>query len=76
MESMTSAMSAAMSLMQVAFGMGGSAALFALAIWRRTSGSAINRCRSAVLGVVVVLSLFLLFGADLPGMRTVAYTRL
>ena len=35
-----------------------------------------SHCRSAVLGVAAVLSLLLLFGADLPGMRTVAYTRL
>ena len=73
---MTSAMSAAISPMQVPLGVGGSAALVALAMWRRRFGSAITRCRSAVLGVAVVLSLLILFGADLPGMRTVAYTRL
>ena len=65
---MTLAMSAAISPMQVPLGMGGSAALVAFATWRRRFGSAISRCRSAVLGVAVVLSLLLLFGADLLGM--------
>ena len=75
MESMTSAMSVAMSLMQVTSGMGGSAATIAFATWHQRFGSAINRLRSAVFGVSLVLSLFLRFGADLRGMRTFAYTR-
>ena len=51
-----SAMPAAMSLMQVPLGMGDSAALIELATWRRRSGSAINRCRSTVFRVALVLS--------------------
>ena len=72
---MTSAMSAAVSPMPVPLGMGGSAVLVALATGLQRFGSVISRCRSAVLGVTVVLSLLLLFDADLPGMWTVAYTR-
>ena len=74
-ESMTSAMSVAMSLMQVPSGIGSSAATIAFATWRRRFESAINRLRSAAFGVSLVLSLFR-FGADLRGMRTFANTRL
>ena len=71
---MTSVMSVAMSLMQVPPGIGGSASAIAFATWHRRFGSVINRLRSAVFGVSLVLSLFLRFGADLRGMRTFAYT--
>ena len=73
---MTSAMSMAMSLMQVPSGIGDSAAIIAFATWHRRSGSVVNRLRSAVFGVFLVLSRFLRFGADLLEMRAVAYTRL
>ena len=75
-ESMKSAMSVAMSLIQVPSGIGGSASTVASATWHRRFGSVINRLRSASLGVSLVLSLFLRFGANLRGMRTSAYTRL
>ena len=75
-ERMTSAISVAMSLMRVPPGTDGSVATIAFATWRRRLGSASNCLRSAVLGVSLVLSLFLRFGADLRGMRTFAYTRL
>ena len=75
-ESMTSAMSVAMSLMQVPSGIGGRASTIAFAIWNRKLGSVINRLRSASFGVSLVLSVFLRFGADLRGMRTFAYSRL
>ena len=75
-ESMTSAMSVAMSPIQVPSGIGGSASTIAFATWHRRFGSVINRSRSASFGVSLVLSLFLRFGADLRGMRTFAYTRL
>ena len=50
-ESMTSAMSVAMSPMQVTSRIGDSAAAIAFATWHRRFGSAINRLRSAVFGV-------------------------
>ena len=75
-ESITSAMSVAMSLMQVPSGIGDSASTIAFTTWHRRFGSVINRLRSATFGVSLVLSLFLWFGADLRGMRTFAYTRL
>ena len=75
-ESMTSAMSVAMSLVQVPVGIGGSASTIAFANWNRRFGSVVNRLRSASFGVSLVISLFLRFGADLRGMRTFAYTRL
>ena len=75
-ESMTSAMLVAMSPMLVPSGIGGSASTIAFATWHRRFGSVINRLRSASFGVSLVLSLFLRFGADLRGMRTLAYTRL
>ena len=75
-ESMTSAISVAISLMQVPSGSGGSATTIAFGVWHRRFRSAINCVRSIVFGVSLVLSLFLLFGADLRGMRTFAYTRL
>ena len=51
-ESMTSAMSVAMSLMmQVPSGVGGSASTIAFATWKRRFGSVINRLRSASFGV-------------------------
>ena len=55
-ESMTSTMSVAMSLMQMPSGVDGSAATIAFASWHRRIGSAINRLRSAVFGVSLVLS--------------------
>ena len=64
-ESMTSAMSVAMLLVQVSSGIGGSAATIAFVIWHRGFGSVINRLRSASFGISMVLSLFLRFGADL-----------
>ena len=73
---MKSAMSVAMSLMQVPSGIGGSASTIAFANWHRRFGSVINRLRSAGFGVSVVLSFFLRFGADLGGMRSFAYLRL
>ena len=66
---MTSAMSVAMSLIQVPSRNRGSAATIAFATWRRSFGSAINRLRSSVFGVSLVLSLFLRFGADLRGIH-------
>lgn len=59
-------MSAAMSLVQVPLRMGSNAALVAFTTAEK---AVINRCKSAVLQVVLVLSL-------LPGMCTVAYTTL
>ena len=50
-ESMTSAMSIAMSLMQVPSEIGDSTAIIAFATWHWRFGSAINRLRSAVFGV-------------------------
>lgn len=67
-------MSVAKSLMQVPFEKDGSAALIALANCCRRFGPSINRCRSVVLRVALVLSL-ILFGVDPLRMRTVAYTR-
>ena len=75
-ESMTSAMLVAMSLLQMPSGIGGSASTIAFTTWNRRFRSVINRLRSASFGVSLVLSLFLRFGADLRGMRTFAYTRL
>ena len=75
-ESMTSAMSVAMSLMKVPSRIGGSAFAIVFATWNRRLGSVINRLRSVSFGVSLVLSLFLRFGADLRGMRTLAHTRL
>ena len=66
-ESMTSAMSVAMSLMQIPSGIGGSASTLAFATWHRRFESVINRLRSASFGEFLVLSLFLQFGADLRG---------
>ena len=73
---MTSAISVAMSLMQVPSGIGGSAATIAFATWHRRFGSAINRLRLAVFGVSLVLSLVLRFGADMRGMRIFAHMRM
>ena len=76
-ESMASAMSVAMSLMQVPLGIGGKCVnhrVRNLASKVRVSHQ--PRLRSAVYVVSVVLSLFLRFGADLRGTRTFAYTRL
>ena len=73
---MTSAISVAMSLMQVPSGIGGSASTIGFATWHRRFGSVINRLRSANFGVSLVLSLFLRFGADLRGILTLAYTKL
>ena len=75
-ESLTSAMSVAMSLMQVSLGIGGSATTNEFATWHRRFESVINRLRSSSFGVSLVLSLFLRFGADLRGMKTFAYTGL
>ena len=75
-ESMASAMPLVMSLMQVPSGIGGSATTIAFATWHRRFGSAINRLRSAVFGVSLVLPLLLRVGSDLRGIRTFAYTRL
>ena len=74
-KSTTSAMSVAMSLLQVPPGIGGSASTIAFVTWHRRLGSVINCLRSASFGVSLVLSLFLRFGADLRGMRTFAYLR-
>ena len=71
-ESMTSAMSVAMSLMQVRSGIGGSASTIAFATWNRRFGSVVNRLRSASFGVSMVLSSFLRFGAALFLPRTTA----
>ena len=76
LEGLTSAMSMAMSLMQVPSEIDGSASTVAFATCHRRFGSVINRLRSASFGVSLVLSLFLRFGADLRGMRTFACTRL
>ena len=67
MESMTSTMSVAMSLLQAPSGIGGSATTIAFATWYQRFESAINRLRSTVFGVSLALSLFLRFGADLRG---------
>ena len=75
-ESMTSAVSVAMFLMQVPSEIGRSVVIIAFATWHRRSRSTINCLRSAVSGASLVLSLFLWFGADLRGIRTFAYTRL
>ena len=75
-ESITSAMSVAMSLMQVTSGIGGSASTIVFATWHRRFESVINRLRLASFGVSLALSLFLRFGVDLRGMRTFAYMRL
>ena len=75
-ERITSAISVAMSLLQVSSGIGSFAATITFATWHRRFGSAINRLRSAVFGVSLVLSLFLRFGVDLRGMRTFAHARL
>ena len=75
-ESTTSAMSVTMSLIHVPSGVGGSASIIAFATWNRRFEPVINRLRSASFGVFLILSLFLRFGADLRGMRTLAYTRL
>ena len=75
-ESMTSVISVAMSLMKVPLGMGGSASIIAFATWHRRYGTIINRPRLTSFGVSLVLSLFLRFGADLRGMQTFTYTRL
>ena len=72
-ESMTSAMSVAMLLMQVPSGIGGSASTIAFATWHRRFGSVINRLRSASFGVSLVLSLVLRFGADPRGMLYSVY---
>ena len=72
-ESIASAMSVALSLMQVPSGISGSAAAIASAIWHQRLGSGTNRLRLTVFGVFLVLSLFLGLGADLSGMRTFAY---
>ena len=66
-ESMTSAMSFAMSLMQVPSGTGGSTVTISFTTWHRRVGSLIW---SAVLGVSLVLSLLLRFATDLRGMRS------
>ena len=69
-----SAMAVAMlQIMRLPSGIGGSVATFVT--WHRRFGSAINRLRSAVLGVSLVLSLPLRFCADLYGMRIFTYTR-
>ena len=71
---MTSVVSVAMLLMQVPSGIGGSSSTIAIFVsWNRRFGSVINRLRSASLGLSLVLSLFLRFGADLRGMRAFAY---
>ena len=62
---MTSAMSVAMSLIQVPSGIGGSASITVFAAWHQRLGSVINHLRSASFGVSLVLFLFLWFGADL-----------
>ena len=74
-ESMTSAMSVAISLMQVPSEIGVSVSTIAFASWHRRFGSVINRLRSASFGVSLVLPLFLRFGVDLREVRTFAYTR-
>lgn len=51
-------------------------ALIALVPHGRRSGSDINRCRSAVSRITLLLSPLLLCGAELLGMRTVPYIRL
>ena len=66
-ESMTSAMSVAMSLMQVPLGIGGSASTIVIASWNRRFGSVTNRLRSASFGVSLVLSSFFRFGTDRVG---------
>ena len=68
-ESITLAMSVALSLMQVSSRIGFSASTIAFATWHRRFGSVINRLRSTSFGVSLVLSLFLRFGADLRGMQ-------
>ena len=73
-ESMTSAISVAMSLMQVMSGICGSAATIAFATWHRKFGSAIEHLRSTVFGVSLIpLSLIDRFDEDLRGMRAFAY---
>ena len=67
---MTSAMSGAMSPMQVPSGISGRASTIAFANWHRRFGSVINHLRSASFGVSLVLFFFLPFRADLCGMRT------
>ena len=72
-KSMTSAMSVAMSPMQVPSGIGGRASTIAFATWHRRFGSVINRLRSASFGVSLVLSRTVPLPpvcADLRGMRT------
>ena len=71
LENMTSAISVAMSLMQVSSRIGGGAAVIAFTTWHRRSGLVINRLRAASFGVSLVQSLFLRFGADLR--RVVIY---
>ena len=75
-ENMMSAMSVAMSLMQLPLGNGGCASTIAFATWHRKFGSVINHQRLSSFGVSLVLSLFLRFGTDLSEIRTFAYTRL
>ena len=70
---MTSAISVAMSLMQVPSEIGGIVSTVEFATWHRRFGSVINHLRLASFGVSLLLSLFLRFGADLRGMQTFAY---
>ena len=71
---MTSAISVAMSLIQVPSGIGGSVATSAFTPWPRRFESVIDRLRSVSFVVSLVLSLFLQFVEDLRGMRPFAYT--
>ena len=73
---MTLVMTVVMSPMHMSSGMSGNVATMAFVTWHRRFRSVINRLRSAVFGISLVLSLFLQFGADLHGMQKFAYTRL
>lgn len=74
MESITSALPGAMSLLRVPLGASDSSAYIALASWRQSSVSAISRLRSVTHRVALVLSLNL-FGVGLLRMRTLVYWR-
>ena len=73
---MTSVMTGLMLLIQVPLEIGDIAVTTEFITWHRRFGTGLNRPRSAVFEVFLVLSPFLRFGADLHGIRTFAYIRL
>ena len=73
---MMSVMSVVMLLIQLSSGIGGRLATIALTTRLRRFWSVINYLRSVVFKGSLMLSFFLLFDANLPRMRTFAYTRL